>query len=69
MADKKEEVLTMMRHVARASTVGEYESRVEELQAIPNWSRKESKNFRQWFTNIWLREKEVNLVQINPLQI
>ena len=45
MADKKEEVLTMMRNVARASTVEEYECRLEELQASPNWSRKESHNF------------------------
>jgi len=32
MADKKEEVLTMMRHSARAMTVEEYKSRLQELQ-------------------------------------
>lgn len=62
MADKKEEVLTMMRHVARASTVEEYECRLEELQASLNWSLKESQHFRQWFSNTLLRKKEVNPV-------
>lgn len=50
-----------MRQIAKSSTVEECESRLEALQASPNWSRKESHNFRQWFTNTWLSEKEVRI--------
>lgn len=53
----RDELLALLRRIARATTVDGYEQCVQQLQAHDLW--KSSKALQQWFGNTWLHERKV----------
>jgi len=54
---RREEVLELLRRVARAQTVEDYHSHLHTLQTSPVW--RNSAALQQWFTRTWLPEHKV----------
>jgi len=53
----RDELLAMLRNVARAPTVKDYDSAVQHLRKSKIWARCAA--LQQWFSNKWLPEHKV----------
>lgn len=53
----RDELLAVLRRIARAATADAYEQCVQQLKAHDLW--KSNKALQQWFGNTWLREHKV----------
>lgn len=60
MRDHRDELLAMIRSIAAATTMAEFESRVAYLKESALWKSENSKALRNWIEKTWLPVHKVS---------
>ena len=58
LGEKRDELLALMREVAKAENKDDFEAALNNLKKSTYWQQ--NAKFQKYFQNVWLAEKEVN---------